>query len=832
MLELFMLASHAICALQSHCLHDTPTDSDLRRAMFFDCIAGMWSRECQRRASPAIWSPLYLPTTKTKQVGPDVLPPGVLLEGGLVDDDHPELRKARLFFGNLIDIPWLHASHDNYPFSATLTRYAEVRRADTVLYSGERGAPLCQWISQMTFGLLEAVTHARIAESLLVVPAGRDGRSAVISGTRILRFLIDWYVKMRRNPYQGDQEAYIQHGRDVGILLNQVLDILDAEAIGQARSTGLIRSGCCQGMRQNLVLAVALIVSALCTIAQKLWETVPEVNAAAQFDTYIGSSTKRPFFLVSLNTAHNKMRRAGWCPNAISMEFMHKLRGLGPVVSNLVVLPPYIRSNPEEHQGCNESACVFYTIDDTDEYVPRHVHPYCGCEYIRPPVDDIMKLLSESKVPVVVYDGIELHVQPAEEGPYVAISHVWADGMGSTTEAGLPACVVERISNMSRVLLPGSGAFWLDSLCVPAVNHLRKRAIKLMAQTYRDAAKVLVIDDCIRTLCSENKPWEENLFRIATSAWVRRVWTLQEGLLARTLCFEFVEGPVDIEVRLGVKPSADDAIREAEWMKPWVMWALVHCIPLLAFRVSHKEIGISGNVPLNEVVALLHLRKTSKAEDELIAVSSLLPVNVETLLSIRGTSDVAQQRMKAFLLHLRVVSKDLPIQVSPRLTLPHYTWAPRALSTMENTSSTVTTGTCTEEGFLAEYLVASFNAPIAVLPEWREEGKHYIIITFRNAFYRVQLWVSRAHQPSPSIDAIIFTEDNISTRPYTCAAACGILPGPVMRPTAGSMTSESEPLVLKYNGPCFLQHVVPSAETSTEEFPVLGELKSTQILLT
>ncbi|KAI0644055.1 hypothetical protein C8Q79DRAFT_1011865 [Trametes meyenii] len=799
--------------------------------MLFDCIAGMWSRECQRRVSPAIWSPLQPSTTKAKQVDPD-LPhtdaSRILLKGGLVSDDHPDLRRARLFFGNLIDIPWLHASHDDYPFSATLSHYAEVRRADTVLYSGERSTPLCQWISQMTFGLLEAVTHARIAESLLVVPAEQDRESAVVSGTRILRFLVDWYGKMRRDPYQGDQEAYIQHGRDVGILLCQTLDMLDVEAIGQARSTGLIRSGCCQGMRQNLILAVALIVSALCTISLKLWETVPEVNAAAQFDTYLGSSTKRPFFLVALNTAHNKMRRAGWCPNTISMDFMHKLRGLGPVISNLVVLPPYVRSNHEEHRGCDESSCVFYTVADADVYVPRHVHPSCSCEYIKPSLDDTMRLLSEGKVPVIVHDGVKLHVRPAEEGPYVAISHVWADGMGSTTEAGLPACVVERISNLAKVLLPGSGAFWVDSLCVPAVSHLRKRAIKLMAQTYRDATKVLVIDECIRTLASENKPWEENLFRIATSAWVRRVWTLQEGLLARALCFEFAEGPVDIEARLGIKPSADGMAKEVKWMKPWVTWALVHCVPLLAFRVSHRDIGISSDIPLNEVVTLLHLRKTSKAEDELIAVSSLLPVNVDTLLSIRGTLDVAQHRMKAFLLHIRVVSKDLPIQVSPRLTLPHYTWAPRALSTMENTSNVAGTGICTEEGFLAEYLVAPFNVPITVLPEWREEGKHYIIVTFRNAFYRVQLWISRAHQPSPSVDVIIFTEDNVSTRPYTCAAACSILPGPA----SGNPAGESEPLVLKYNGPCFLQHVVPSTETPTEGYPVLGELKSTRILLT
>lgn len=143
----------------------------------------------------------------------------------------------------------------------------------------------------------------------------------------------------------------------------------------------------------------------------------------------------------------------------------------------------------------------------------------------------------------MLYDGRNLTVRDADDGPFVAISHVWADGLGvgSTAEVGLvPTCQVARIANLARLLVP-DGAVWIDSLCVSDSKALRNRAIGLMAATYRQAERVLVLDATIWQLAIKTPP-KELILRLALSPWMHRVWTLPEGLLAREIHFECVDG--------------------------------------------------------------------------------------------------------------------------------------------------------------------------------------------------------------------------------------------------------------------------------------------------
>lgn len=128
---------------------------------------------------------------------------------------------------------------------------------------------------------------------------------------------------------------------------------------------------------------------------------------------------------------------------------------------------------------------------------------------------------------------------------------MWADGLRSTTEEGLPACEIKRLAAMTSQLVP-EGAFWIDTLCIPAIQDVRNRAIGLMAQTYRDAAAVLVIDSGIRAT-SSSAAREEKLLHVLASGWMQRLWTLQEGLLALKLIFEFLDGLVAVEELLPVR---------------------------------------------------------------------------------------------------------------------------------------------------------------------------------------------------------------------------------------------------------------------------------------
>ncbi|RPD69226.1 hypothetical protein L226DRAFT_425663, partial [Lentinus tigrinus ALCF2SS1-7] len=337
-------------------------------------------------------------------------------------------------------------------------------------------------------------------------------------------------------------------------------------------------------------------------------------------------------------------------------------------------------------------------------------------------------------IPVVVYDGAreQLSVRRSSEGPYVAISHVWADGLGSVTQRGLPACQIERLSALIVQLEP-RGAFWMDSLCIPRGHYrpvnLRKLAIKLMARTYKEAASVLVIDTGIQTQCSTSSTVSNYLFRISLSGWMHRVWTLQEGLLARRLYFEFGGGAiVDVEKILAIHKGViqlslpvSDAFLSAYIPRGFISpEETERLVSLFGYRRRALSSGISTT--LEDAIVLLHNRSTSHEEDETIAIAGLFPgkVNVEALLDIKDSSSSATslRRMEAFLIQLGEVPKELPwLPLSvDRLHRLNFRWAPATLTSVGSSFSGATffrTASCTADGLRGKYVVG--RLPTAIL---------------------------------------------------------------------------------------------------------------------
>ncbi|KAI0737349.1 hypothetical protein C8Q80DRAFT_1076534, partial [Daedaleopsis nitida] len=317
---------------------------------------------------------------------------------------------------------------------------------------------------------------------------------------------------------------------------------------------------------------------------------------------------------------------------------------------------------------------------------------------LAPPLPHISALLSSGKIPVVVYNGEALAVRSAEDSPYVAISHVWADGLGSTTEDGLPTCQIARIAAHAREFVP-DGAFWVDALCVPAVRELRKRAIRLMADTYRRAETVVVFDSGIRALrTSPIAPFNEIFLRIATSGWMQRVWTLQEAFLAWDIYFELADGLLPIT-------HLRDALRASTERVPS---PLAYSFPR-DFNLEHfarEPLTLmferaSRTLSFVDIVTLLEQRTTSKREDETIAIAGLLGIDVASLLAEAD----ADARMRVFLLAVRTVPASIIVHAGgPRISLPGFRWAPRTLTSLVTATAGWQFGMahCTPQGLTTE----------------------------------------------------------------------------------------------------------------------------------
>ena len=258
----------------------------------------------------------------------------------------------------------------------------------------------------------------------------------------------------------------------------------------------------------------------------------------------------RPRLAISL------LLKAGWCP------------GEGVHLTGLKATSAYFCSSfdrqrlDQNHTSCTTDQCVADNVTVGD-YRTRHVFQECDCQHVAadPPARELRAtLLQDGQIPVVQLQEEQatnrMHISTMSSKTatggnrwYVAISHVWSHGMGNPKANSLPRCQVEKLQTFVNNLYPAGERpipFWIDTLCVPIEPGLRNKAIVLMKRSYEEAEKVLVIDNSILNVRLGRYPGEP-VWRILCSSWMRRLWTFQEGLFARSLLFQF-EG---VAIKLG-----------------------------------------------------------------------------------------------------------------------------------------------------------------------------------------------------------------------------------------------------------------------------------------
>ena len=261
------------------------------------------------------------------------------------------------------------------------------------------------------------------------------------------------------------------------------------------------------------------------------------------------------------------------------------------------------------HSRCSLNCCNVFSVDPETYHIRHRCSNDGSCEFLPRQPDrwysQLCEIIDQGMIPLVssfVNAGgrlaIELHAStPAAR--YVAISHVWAGGLGNFEENALPECQLLRIHNLvdnsirtptgntfarksaaflshakrqiqsTYTTLTRSGAkslYWIDTLCIPVTtqrklrsqaswglegealakqNEYRTEAINSMAQIYAGATSVLVIDPELqhsKTHSVSDTQDDETLMATAVAPWMARSWTLQEGALAVDLRFEFADG--------------------------------------------------------------------------------------------------------------------------------------------------------------------------------------------------------------------------------------------------------------------------------------------------
>ncbi|KAI5837087.1 hypothetical protein DFP73DRAFT_569377 [Morchella snyderi] len=348
-----------------------------------------------------------------------------------------------------------------------------------------------------------------------------------------------WYWRVNEWWF-ADKESQLHRP----VALEKLTDALAlANAANRSLST-MIRNGACLNNRSEIVLLSLVILE----------ETLDITRGTASYGVdglHYPSARAFPLYLDRL------LRDAGWCVAEIE-----SLKTESAHVTSLYYCSTFNRHVlRKDHSRCTEQRCVSNQMEEAT-YVTKHVNSTCSCKHHT--VSDtqdgvsVSSILDNGGVPIIWIShppgqesDITVNVQDSmlkkggvngKSDRYVAISHVWSDGMGNARQNSLPRCQLAQIQRLVNELYESDEPipFWIDTLCVPLVKRYRNMAITRMSRTYRDADKVLVLDLSLRRV-SLSSPLE-CMMHVAVSPWATRLWTFQEGVLAKRAYFRFSDG--------------------------------------------------------------------------------------------------------------------------------------------------------------------------------------------------------------------------------------------------------------------------------------------------
>ncbi len=368
------------------------------------------------------------------------------------------------------------------------------------------------------------------------------------------------------------------------------------------------------------------------------------------------------------NPIISRMQQDGWCPSDISrlghrfgLNALHYLSGIG-------------EPDPgKDHSRCTDRQCRAYQLDEST-YRTRHVDPGCTCDHMVAGQDQLFEILRDDAIPLIAPiseqasgSAIEIISSHLKE-EYIAISHVWADGLGNNQQNSLPKCQFLHIGRLVEALCKGKGwpqaAFWIDTICCPVKPHeATELAIAKMRDTYLEARAVLVLTTWLQSQEVQGLNYFEVSMRIFCSGWTRRLWCLQEGALSKELFFQFADKvwtdghrpspPYEQNFDLVDIPNA-----------VFAEWQLIK--GFMAIRNPQYRLLL-----LSQSFAW---RSTSVSSDEALCLAALLNLNL---------MDMVQTPPKKRMTHLWDLLGSYPSIIifckNPRLVRKGHRWAPATL---------------------------------------------------------------------------------------------------------------------------------------------------------
>ena len=431
-----------------------------------------------------------------------------------------------------------------------------------------------------------------------------------------------------------------------------------------------------------------------------------ELFALAVNEAYTGMDKKYPEvpFHALIDHAYweKPMLLSGWCPSQVNvntnssiyLQALYFLTSLGQPASSA------------SHRSCNNDQCLAFQNDLTT-YQTKHAGD-CNCKQFSIDTKRLTEILESGSLPLLrIQEGHTLNELSVELVPseatscYIALSHVWSDGLGNPHENALPRCQLyslHHIINKYYAKLKPQAVegvlLWCDTLCCPVEPGRAKNiALTKMKKTYVEALRVLVLDASLRMYDFKTMDAEEACIRVLNSGWTRRLWTLQEGALAARndrLSFLFRDEAINIRHLLGMMYKASQSSIGRKGLAVHII------IEIAKFNNEHSAIGRDQGGDLGSVEAGLRYRSVSVPSDEPLVIANLLDLDVAYILNgpcpLAGCANVGCDHSRVHRMWLlmpttsRGIHSHVLLRVGPRLSERGFRWAPSTLLHYESSN--------------------------------------------------------------------------------------------------------------------------------------------------
>ncbi|KIM95431.1 hypothetical protein OIDMADRAFT_34185 [Oidiodendron maius Zn] len=403
----------------------------------------------------------------------------------------------------------------------------------------------------------------------------------------------------------------------------------------------------CVIVDEKMIFSIAILGEAL---EQRRREVYMNLRHGSQ---YIEHTIGQNYVAWSYSSIlRDEMLKRGWCLAQIArlestcrlsaVYFLYSLKNMN--------VPSYV------HGQCTSTNCKAALAQRGPLH--RRCDGNCDQFYLQVQDGEVETWIKRGLTPLVTWDSeAGLVVKPYKLSTmsvkFGALSHSWDEGLiafgndarGSNNRM-MHACQIMSLQrtfdefakqdskssdisgNQNNVKIP----FWVDILCMPRSNEAKAIAINQLKEIYSLAKHVVVWD---RGLLQAGKSVDliNICSRIKLGDWYRRLWALQETIVAkpRTLCFEIQDGSI---VRLDDLVSVFHNAQIDPASAYHYCWEAISAISPEVLRqrqLVHEDLAACAEEAVRNLWCAIRHRLVGHAEDETIVIANILGLDVSHL---------------------------------------------------------------------------------------------------------------------------------------------------------------------------------------------------------